>query len=113
MAEPVSRALVAEKAELLRSLHHGPRMLVLPHAVAASIGYEDHERAPAEEMFAAAARIIAAVSIPVSVDLEAGYQLPPDEFAGRAIAIGAAGFNFEDTDHHGNDVLVPASTQAE
>jgi len=133
---PVSRASLAERAELLRRLHHGQRMLVLPNAwdaasarafeaagfpaiatssnaVAASLGYEDHERAPADEMLAAVARITAAVSIPVSADLEAGYQLAPEELVGRAIAAGAAGFNFEDTDHHGDDVLVPAEAHAE
>lgn len=131
---PDSRELAA-KAEALRELHDRPGMLVLPNAwdaasarafeaagfdaiatssgaVAAALGYEDHERAPADEMFAAAARITAAVTIPVTVDLEAGYQLPPDEFVARAIAAGAAGFNFEDSDHHGDEILVAADQQA-
>lgn len=134
--EPISRELLAERAGLLRRLHSGPDMLVLPNAwdaasartfeaagfpaiatssnaIAACIGYEDHEQAPAEEMFAAAARITAAVNIPVTVDLEAGYQLAPQEFMERALAAGAAGFNYEDTDHHGPNVLVPADEQAE
>src|SRR5579863_7092210 len=90
----------AAKAEALRSLLEGPRMLVLANAwdaasarafavagfptiattsggVAATLGYRDHEDAPADEMFAAAARIVRAVTVPVTVDLEAGYRLPP------------------------------------
>lgn len=131
-----SRRLLAGKADALRQLHHRPQMLVLPNAwdaasartfeaagfpaiatssnaIAATLGYEDHEGAPPDEMFAAAARVIAAVNVPVSVDLEAGYQLAPEAVVERAIAIGAAGFNYEDTDHHGPDVLVPAHLQAE
>jgi|SRR5579883_891257 len=129
-------ATLAERAALLRQLHAGPRMLVLPNAwdaasarafaaagfaaiattsggVAASIGYKDHEDAPADEMFAAAARITRAVEIPVTVDLEAGYQLPPAEIAERAIAASAAGCNLEDTDHHGGGGLVNAEQHAE
>ena len=41
--------------------------------VAATLGYEDHERAPAGEMLAAAARIARSVKAPVTVDAEAGY----------------------------------------
>lgn len=68
-------------------------------AVAESLGYADHEGAPAEEMFAAAARIASAVSLPVTVDAEAGYQLPAKRFVDRLLAAGAVGCNLEDTDH--------------
>lgn len=131
----ISRTLLTERAKRLRSLHHESRMLVLPNAwdagsarafeaagfaaiatssnaIAACIGYEDHEQAPAVEMFAAAARITGSVNVPVTVDLEAGYQLDPAEFVERALDAGAAGFNYEDTDHHGAGPLVPADTQA-
>lgn len=80
--------------------------------VAAALGHADHEGAPAEEMLAAAARIIAAVEIPVTVDFEAGYGLEPAAIAEQLTAIGAAGFNFEDSDHR-NGGLVDASFQAE
>jgi 2-methylisocitrate lyase-like PEP mutase family enzyme len=36
--------------------------------VAATLGYEDHEGAPAEEMLAAGARIARGVEVPVTVD---------------------------------------------
>jgi 2-methylisocitrate lyase-like PEP mutase family enzyme len=125
----------SEKAQLLRSLHHGTRPLVLPNAwdaasarlveaagfpvvatgsaaVAASLGYEDNEQAPADEMFAAAGRICRAVDVPVTVDSEAGYGLEPAELAERLLAAGAVGCNLEDTDHRGEG-LVDAGSQAE
>ena len=94
-------------AALLRSLHVPGKPLVLPNAwdpgtaklvveagfpvvatssaaVAESLGYPDHQGAPAGEMFAAAARIVRAVDVPVTVDAESGYGLPPEEFAERA-----------------------------
>ena len=108
--------------ELLRSLHVPGRPLVLPNAwdvasakavvdagfpvvattsggVAAALGFEDHEGAPAGEMLAAAARIADAVDVPVTVDAEAGYGLEPAELVDALQQAGAAGCNLEDTDH--------------
>jgi 2-methylisocitrate lyase-like PEP mutase family enzyme len=119
---------------LLRDLHHRDAPLVLPNAwdaasarlveaagfpavatgsaaVAASLGYEDNERAPVDEMLAAAERICRAVSVPVTIDVEAGYGLAPAELAGRLVSAGAAGCNLEDTDH-GAGGLVDADLQA-
>src|SRR4051812_3882355 len=110
------------KCDLLRSLHVPGRPLVLPNAwdaataravvaagvpvvattsagVAAAIGYDDHEGAPAAEMLAAAARIVRAVDVPVTVDAESGYGLDADELADVLSEVGAAGCNLEDTDH--------------
>jgi 2-methylisocitrate lyase-like PEP mutase family enzyme len=124
------------KASGLAALHEGPPMLVLPNAwdaasakafeaagfpaiattsggVAAALGYGDHEEAPAEEMLAAARRIIGAVSVPVTVDFEGGYRMKPQQVATQLISIGAAGLNFEDSDHHGGETLVDAQRQAE
>ncbi|WP_328689498.1 isocitrate lyase/phosphoenolpyruvate mutase family protein [Streptomyces caniferus] len=105
----------------LRALHHGPRLpLVLPGpwdaasarvfadagfpalatpsaGIAASLGYEDG-RTPADEMFAAVARIVRSVDIPVSADVEAGYGLSAKELVGRLADTGAVGCNLEDTD---------------
>jgi 2-methylisocitrate lyase-like PEP mutase family enzyme len=101
-------------------MHLGPPMLVLPNAwdvasarvlaalpgcraiatssaaVARSLGWEDGEQAPVEEMLRAVERIAAAVDVPVTADLEAGYGDPPRTAAG-AVAAGAAGINFEDS----------------
>jgi 2-methylisocitrate lyase-like PEP mutase family enzyme len=81
--------------------------------VANALGYGDHEQAPPAEMLAAAARITRAVAVPVTVDFEAGYGLAPREIVERLIAAGAAGFNYEDTDHRGEGALVDAERQAE
>ena len=116
-------ATVAAKAEALRVLHGPGPVLVLPNAwdaasaraiaaagfpavatssaaIAVALGYADHEKAPASEMLEAAARIVSAVDVPVTVDFEAGYRLSPRGIVERLVEIGAAGLNLEDTDHH-------------
>jgi 2-methylisocitrate lyase-like PEP mutase family enzyme len=127
--------MLQQRCDLLRSLHVRGEPLVLPNAwdvasaravvdagfpvvattsggVAASLGYEDHEGAPAEEMFAAAARIARSVDVPVNVDAEAGYGLSPGELVGALFDVGAAGCNIEDTDHSTGD-LVETDRQSE
>jgi 2-methylisocitrate lyase-like PEP mutase family enzyme len=122
-----------EKADLLRRLHNEPPILILPNAwdvasatafvsipgcralatssaaVARSLGWEDGERAPAEEMIRANGRIAAAVEVPVSADLEAGYGDPVGT-ARAAWATGIVGINFEDSP---NDVLRAVDEQIE
>ena len=46
------------------------------HSIAASLGYTDGEQIPVDEMIAAIGRIAAAVDLPVTADLEAGYGDP-------------------------------------
>src|SRR3954466_3820883 len=103
------------RCDLLRSLHRPGAPLLLPNAwdvataravvaagfavvattsagLAATLGYDDHEgapaaaggstntgAAPADEMLAAAARIAKAVDVPVTLDAEAGYGMEPAE----------------------------------
>jgi 2-methylisocitrate lyase-like PEP mutase family enzyme len=81
-------------------------------AVAAALGYPDQEQAPATEMFAAAARIARAVTVPVTVDAEAGYGLPAGELVTRLFEAGAVGCNLEDTDH-ASGALRPVTEQAD
>jgi 2-methylisocitrate lyase-like PEP mutase family enzyme len=111
-----------DQATLLRELHQPGTPLLLPNvwdagsagvvaeagfpalatasaSIAAMLGYPDHQGAPADEMLAAAGRVIRAVEVPVTVDAEAGYGLSAAELVDRLIAIGAAGCNLEDTDH--------------
>ncbi|WP_406862652.1 isocitrate lyase/phosphoenolpyruvate mutase family protein [Streptomyces sp. HUAS MG47] len=72
--------------------------LATPSAgIAASLGYEDGAT-PAGEMFAQVARIVRAVSVPVTADLEAGYGLAPKELVERVLETGAVGVNLEDSD---------------
>jgi 2-methylisocitrate lyase-like PEP mutase family enzyme len=54
-------------------------------------------------------RIAAAVDVPVTADLEAGYGDPP-RTAAAALAVGAAGMNLEDSRA---DVLLPLDEQVE
>ena len=63
--------------------------------VARSLGWEDGERIPAERMLDAVARIAAAVELPVTADLEAGYG-DPVATARAAWEAGAVGLNLED-----------------
>src|SRR3954470_7364591 len=110
------------RCDLLRSLHRPGVPLLLPNVwdvataravvvagfpvvattsggVAAALGYEDHEGAPAGEMLAAAARIARGVEVPVTVDAEAGYGMDPAALVAALRTTGAAGCNLEDTDH--------------
>lgn len=108
-------------AHLFRAMHHEVRPLLLPNAwdaasakvfveagfpaiatssvaVADVLGYADHERTPVEEMFAAISRIVCVVGVPVTADVESGYDLPPADLADRLLVAGAVGCNLEDSD---------------
>ncbi|MEU4195698.1 isocitrate lyase/phosphoenolpyruvate mutase family protein [Kribbella sp. NPDC026611] len=120
-------------AELFRALHHGGTPLILANAwdpvsariiaeagfpavatssgaVARVLGYDDGQQTPAAMMFAAVARIVRAVDVPVTADLEAGYHLPPKEFVDRALETGAVGCSLEDSV---NGRLVDVAEQAD
>src|SRR3954471_8811955 len=113
---------LASRCDQLRSLHRPGAPLLLPNAwdvataravvaagfpvvatssgaVAATLGYEDHEGAPADEMLAGAARIAGGVEVPVTVDAEAGYGMQPAELVAALRSAGAAGCNLEDSDY--------------
>ncbi len=124
---------MASTAELFRALHHGGTPLVLPNAwdpvsarlvaeagfpavatssgaVARVLGYDDGQLTPPDEMFSAVARMVRVVDVPVTADMEAGYGLPPKEFAERLLETGAVGCNLEDSV---DDVLVDAAQFAD
>jgi 2-methylisocitrate lyase-like PEP mutase family enzyme len=65
------------------------------HSIAAGFGYRDGEEIPVALMLDAVTRIAAAVDLPVSADLEAGYG-EPGETVRRAIEGGVVGANIED-----------------
>lgn len=109
----------AEKARELLRLHTDPELLVVvnvwdvitatvvattpgvkalataSHSIAASHGYPDGEVIPRDEMIDAVGRIAAAVDLPVTADLEAGYG-DAGETVRRAIDVGIVGCNLED-----------------
>ena len=122
-----------EKAARFRELHHGPKILVLPNAwdvasarifeiagfpamgttsagVAASLGYPDGGLISRDEMLDVVRRIAAAVSIPVTADVEAGYS-DPIATAKAVVAAGAIGLNLEDAIPGTSDVLTELATQ--
>ena len=82
-------------------------------AVAHAFGEQDTDVMPVEIAFGMVQRVAQAVSLPVTADLEAGYQLAADEFVRRVLAAGAVGFNLEDSDHHGSGVLVDLDKQTQ
>ncbi len=122
-------------AAALRALHVPGKPLVLPNAwdagsaklvaaagfpvvattssgVADALGYADREQAPVEQVLAVVASIAHAVAVPVTADMESGYGLAPAELAAALIAAGAAGLNYEDTDHARYPALRPVAEQA-
>ncbi|MCJ1674938.1 isocitrate lyase/phosphoenolpyruvate mutase family protein [Rathayibacter sp. VKM Ac-2929] len=65
------------------------------HSIAATFGYPDGERIPLDLHLSMIERIVAAVDVPVSADLEAGYG-DAGETIRRAIEVGVVGANLED-----------------
>lgn len=68
-------------------------------SVAAAHGFPDGEKLPLELAIANLERIVRAVDLPVSIDLEAGYGARPedvDRSVTRAVRAGAVGINLED-----------------
>ncbi|WP_103534111.1 isocitrate lyase/phosphoenolpyruvate mutase family protein [Streptomyces sp. SM11] len=76
-----------------------PALTVGSHPLAGSRGADDQEGQTFEEVLAAVRPIIAAVDVPVSVDLEAGYGQKPADLAAGLIEVGGVGLNIEDTVH--------------
>ncbi|WP_456285734.1 isocitrate lyase/phosphoenolpyruvate mutase family protein [Microbacterium sp. JZ70] len=109
---------IQDRALSLKSLHEAPEILRvvnvwdavsartvadLPstraiatagHSIAASHGFKDGEM-PLEVNLAAIARIVEAVDLPVTADLDAGYDDAADTVR-RAIGVGVVGANVED-----------------
>ncbi|HYI39130.1 MAG TPA: isocitrate lyase/phosphoenolpyruvate mutase family protein [Allosphingosinicella sp.] len=83
-------------------------------SVAAAHGFQDAEALPLELALASAARIVAAVELPVTVDFEGAYAVEPETGAaniGRLAETGAIGCNFEDQ-VIGGEGLHPVDAQA-
>jgi 2-methylisocitrate lyase-like PEP mutase family enzyme len=117
----VTTAASNDKAAALLGLHRGSGF-VLPNAwdagsarilehlgfpaiattsagIAWSLGVPDGGALDRDTMLDHVGRIVAAVSVPVTADLEAGYGATPDdvgETVARAAALGAVGANVED-----------------
>src|SRR6266404_5315142 len=127
-----------ERAARFRALHGGPEILLLCNVwdaasarlveeagfpavattsagIAWSLGYADGEHAPFQDVVAAVRRVVAAVGVSVSADIEAGFGETPREAAMSCLDIleaGAVGVNLEDGTAE-KDRLVPIPLQCE
>jgi 2-methylisocitrate lyase-like PEP mutase family enzyme len=124
-ASPADMNVQRDKAEQFRALHDGKQVLVLPNAwdvpsarvfedagfpavatssagLMVSLGYPDGEAIPKGEFMAAVRRIARRVSIPLSVDIVAGFGSTAKEVELTVKAVvraGGIGVNIEDFDH--------------
>jgi 2-methylisocitrate lyase-like PEP mutase family enzyme len=76
-----------------------PAVATTSAGIANSLGFPDGENAPFDEVVAAVGRIVRAVRVPVTADIEAGFGEAPDEIAESCLAVleaGAVGVNLED-----------------
>lgn len=109
-------------AEAFKRSHRPPPLLLLPNAwdamsarqfeaagfgavattsggLAWALGFPDGEKAPWQEVVEATRRIVRAVRVPVTADIEAGYGATAEQIGNRIAEIldtGAIGFNLED-----------------
>lgn len=110
------------RAQHLLELHHSGTTLVLPtvwdawsaraavaagfsaltvgsHPLADSRGQGDNESMSLDDALDGVRRITGAVDVPVSADMESGYDTDPAELVNRVLDAGAVGINIEDTVH--------------
>lgn len=114
---------IATRARTLLDLHHTGTTLVLPnvwdawsaravaeagfealsigsHPLADSRGQGDNEDMTLDDALDGVRRICSAVpDVPVTADLESGYDTPAAELVERMLEAGAVGLNIEDTVH--------------
>jgi 2-methylisocitrate lyase-like PEP mutase family enzyme len=121
-SEPVNISRQRQLAEEFRRLHRAPPILLLPNAwdpmsarlfeasgfpaaattsggLAWALGYPDGEKAPWDEVVAATRRMVEAVRVPLTADIETGYGDTPEVVARNVtdiIGTGAVGINLED-----------------
>ncbi len=127
-----------EKAQAFRELHHGRRILILPNAwdvpsarvfenegfpavatssagMLVSLGYPDGEVISRDEFVMAVRRIAGVLSVPLSVDIVAGFGRTTKEVLTTVKAIlkvGGIGINIEDF-AHATKILFPIEREVE
>jgi 2-methylisocitrate lyase-like PEP mutase family enzyme len=120
---PLDRATVTERRRTFRALHAGPAILVMPNAwdvasariyeeagfpavatssagLANSLGFRDGNELDVDLHLATLERIVRALGVPLSADVESGYAVDTTAlaaFIARLAATGVAGYNLEDT----------------
>ncbi len=126
---------LSRKAEELLDAHRGERPLLLPNAwdvasaqavanagfrvvatssraVAQVLGEGDDDSGDPDVVLSFTAKIARSVAVPVTADMQAGLRLSAAELVDRLLDAGAVGCNLEDSDHHGDGILVEAERQA-
>jgi 2-methylisocitrate lyase-like PEP mutase family enzyme len=118
----LDRSTVAARRRAFRALHEGPAILVLPNAwdvisarvyedagfpavatssagLANSLGYADGNVLDVDLHIATLERLVRALDVPLSADVESGYAADTSslaDFVARLAATGVAGYNLED-----------------
>jgi 2-methylisocitrate lyase-like PEP mutase family enzyme len=113
---------IASRASELLRLHHTGSTLVLPtvwdawsartvvaagfpalsigsHPLAESRGQADQEGMSLDDALDGIRRVTGSVDVPVTADVESGYDTPAAELVERVLEAGAVGINIEDTVH--------------
>ncbi len=111
------------KAAIFQDLHKRQDLFILPNAwdaasariferagfsaigttsagIATSLGYPDGQQIPVREMMDSIRRIVSAVNLPVTADIEAGYSQNIEKILDvvrEVLEIGVVGINFEDS----------------
>ncbi len=76
-----------------------PALTIGSHPLADSRGQGDGEAMSLDDALDGIRRITAAVDVPVSADMESGYDTAPSDLVERVLDAGAVGINIEDTVH--------------
>ncbi|MCP2298175.1 2-Methylisocitrate lyase, PEP mutase family [Nocardia amikacinitolerans] len=90
--DPISAAVIAQAGAQV--------IATTSAAVAWALGRTDGQRMTRDEAVAQVARIVAAVDVPVTADVEGGYGAAPEDVAATVAAVvgvGAVGVNVEDS----------------
>jgi 2-methylisocitrate lyase-like PEP mutase family enzyme len=122
---PLDQTAVDERRRAFRALHAGPAILVLPNAwdvasarifeeagfpaiatssagLANALGFRDGNELDVDLHLATLERIVRALRVPLSADVESGYASDVSglaAFVTRLAATGVAGYNLEDALH--------------
>jgi 2-methylisocitrate lyase-like PEP mutase family enzyme len=120
---PLDAATIAERRRAFHALHAGPAILIMPNAwdvasariyeeagfaavatssagLANSLGFRDGNELDVDLHLATLERIVRALDVPLSADVESGYAADVNglsAFITRLAATGVAGYNLEDT----------------
>ncbi|MGC0422242.1 isocitrate lyase/PEP mutase family protein [Embleya sp. AB8] len=93
-----------------------PAVATTSAGVAWGLGAADGDRLGRARALELIARVVAAVDVPVTADIESGFGADPDGVAETirgVLAAGAVGVNLEDASHGGSTPLRPVAEQSE